>query len=160
MRRADREITDFSEIVAIMKKCDVCRIALHDGEFPYIVPLNFGIELNGKEILLYFHGALEGKKYDLMRKNNKVAFEMDCSHRLVTEMDTKNCTMEYESVMGSGCMEFVEEEDKYRALCILMEHYPVRKDFWFNEAVIPATNVFRLRVGTLTAKRRMVKQNR
>lgn len=156
MRRTDREITDFSEIVAIMKKCDVCRIALHDEQFPYIVPLNFGIELNGKEILLYFHGALEGKKYDLMRKNNKVAFEMDCSHRLVTEMDTKNCTMEYESVMGCGCMEFVKEEGKYRALCILMEHYPVREDFWFNEAVIPATNVFRLRVETLTAKRRMV----
>ena len=30
MRRKDREITDFNEIINIIKKCDVCRIALND----------------------------------------------------------------------------------------------------------------------------------
>ena len=39
MRRKDREITDFNEIINIIKKCDVCRIALNDKDFPYIVPL-------------------------------------------------------------------------------------------------------------------------
>ena len=38
MRREDREITDFNEIINIIKKCDVCRIALNDKDFPYIVP--------------------------------------------------------------------------------------------------------------------------
>ena len=48
MRRKDREITDFQELIAVMKKCDVCRIALNDSSgYPYILPLNFGI------ILLY-----------------------------------------------------------------------------------------------------------
>ena len=45
MRRKDREITDFNEMLEIMKKCDVCRIALNDEEFPYIVPLNFGLDI-------------------------------------------------------------------------------------------------------------------
>lgn len=45
MRRKDREITDFDEIVAIMRKCDVCRIAVNDGDTPYIVPMNFGLEV-------------------------------------------------------------------------------------------------------------------
>ena len=31
MRRNDREIRDFTEIVEVIKKCDVCRIALHDA---------------------------------------------------------------------------------------------------------------------------------
>lgn len=49
MRRKDREITDFHELIEIMKKCDVCRIALKDEDgYPYIVPLNFGLEVQGE----------------------------------------------------------------------------------------------------------------
>lgn len=29
MRRSDREVKEFKDIVAIMEKCDVCRIALN-----------------------------------------------------------------------------------------------------------------------------------
>lgn len=42
MRRADRKVTDELEIEAIIRKADVCRIALVDGDLPYIVTLNFG----------------------------------------------------------------------------------------------------------------------
>ena len=52
MRRKDREITDFDEIVSIIKRCDVCRLALNDEEFPYIVPLNFGLEVRGDQAFL------------------------------------------------------------------------------------------------------------
>ena len=45
MRRKDREITDFDEIMKIIDKCDTCRLALFDDEFPYIVPLNFGTDV-------------------------------------------------------------------------------------------------------------------
>ncbi|WP_347494349.1 hypothetical protein [Ruminococcus albus] len=38
MRRKDREVTDLSEIIEIMKNCDVCRLALNDDGFPYILP--------------------------------------------------------------------------------------------------------------------------
>ena len=61
MRRKDREITDFNEMLEIMKKCDVCRIALNDEEFPYIVPLNFGLDIQEDKVLLYFHSAMKGK---------------------------------------------------------------------------------------------------
>ena len=44
MRRHDREITDKNEILEIMDRCDVCRLAFNDGDYPYILPLNFGIE--------------------------------------------------------------------------------------------------------------------
>ncbi len=44
MRRSDREITDFQELITVMRGCDVCRLALHDEPYPYILPLNFGLE--------------------------------------------------------------------------------------------------------------------
>ncbi len=155
MRRSDREITDFNKIVDIIEKCDVCRIALHDDEYPYVLPLNFGMIVEDETITLYFHGALEGKKYELMAKNNKASFEMDCSHRLVADEEKGSCTMEYESVIGQGIMEIVSDEEKYKALCILMKHYH-KEDFMFNEKVLPQTRVFKLTVENCTAKARMV----
>ena len=82
MRRKDREVTDLSEIIEIMKNCDVCRLALNDDGFPYILPLNFGMAVNGDKITLYFHSALEGYKVGLIQKDNRASFEMDCKHEL------------------------------------------------------------------------------
>ena len=58
MRRKDREITDFNEILEIIKKCDVCRVAINDKDFTYIVPMNFGLDVQGEQVYLYFHSAL------------------------------------------------------------------------------------------------------
>ena len=82
MRRKDREVNDLNEIIEIMKSCDVCRLALNDDGFPYILPLNFGMTVNGDKIMLYFHSALEGYKVGLIQKENRAAVEMDCNHEL------------------------------------------------------------------------------
>lgn len=54
MRRKDREVTDLSDIIGIMENCDVCRLALNDDSYPYILPLNFGMAVNGDKIQLGF----------------------------------------------------------------------------------------------------------
>jgi Predicted flavin-nucleotide-binding protein len=153
MRRSDREIRDRNDMIEVMKRCDICRLAFHDEEYPYIIPLNFGMRVKEGQIVLYFHGALEGKKYELMAKDNRAGFEMDCSHELIMEEVEGNCTMNYECVMGHGRVEMVPEEEKYEALRILMEHYH-QEDFPFNRAVMPQTAVFRLKVEEMTGKRR------
>ncbi len=153
MRRKDREITDFEEIIDVIRQCDVCRIAINDGEFPYIVPLNFGLDVQDKQVYLYFHGALEGKKIDLLKANPKVTFEMDCDHNFIFYDDRMSCTMGYASVIGHGVMEFVEEDDKFAALKILMRQYH-EEDFAFNTAMMKATAVFRLKVLDMAGKRR------
>lgn len=155
MRRSDREVTDFDEMIEIIKKCDVCRLAFQDEECPYILPLNFGMEVEKGQVILYFHGATEGKKYDLMAKNNKVSFEMDCGHNLVTRAEKGSCTMEYESVIGKGVLEIVPDEKKYDALMVLMKHYH-KEEFSFHQAVIPKTTVLKLTVQAMTGKRRKV----
>lgn len=158
MRRTDREVTKIEDIIAIMKKCDVCRIALNNNDYPYILPLNFGMTVKNKTIELYFHGAMDGMKYDLIQKNNRASFEMDCEHRLVTELERGNCTMEYESVIGQGHIEMISDNEKYEALCILMEHYH-QKDFPFNKSIMPKTKVFKLVVENVTGKVRMKKND-
>lgn len=45
MRRSDREVTDFNEIVAIINKCDYIRLGFSSEPVPYILSLNFGIEV-------------------------------------------------------------------------------------------------------------------
>ena len=47
-------------MMKIIAKCDTCRLALFDDEFPYIVPLNFGTDVEEGQLYLYFHSAKEG----------------------------------------------------------------------------------------------------
>lgn len=152
MRRSDREIRNFAEIVDVIKKCDVCRIALNDNGYPYIIPLNFGMKAEGEQIVLYFHGAGEGKKYELIKRDNRVSFEMDCSHKLIADREGCRCTMGYESVVGRGRIEIVPEEEKMEALSALMGQYhedafPIRKE------VADRTTVMKLTLEQVSGKR-------
>ena len=52
MRRSDREVKDFDGIIRIMEKCDVCRIALNNNGYPYILPLNFGMKVDNNILKL------------------------------------------------------------------------------------------------------------
>ena len=156
MRRADREVTELSELLRIMEQCDVCRLALHNGAYPYILPLNFGLAVQDDTVKLYFHGATEGTKLELMQKDDRASFEMDCSTQLVTILEDGNCTMNYESVIGQGRVEILSENEKEQALDILMRHYR-EEDFPYNKAVIPKTTVFKLTVEKCSGKRRMKK---
>ncbi len=155
MRRSDREVTDRSEILDIIRRCDVCRLALNDGDYPYILPLNFGMDASDGKVILYFHGAAAGRKYDIISKDNRASFEMDCSHRLVTRPERKSCTMEYESVIGRGRIKLVEGGAKLAALKLLNAHYGAEA-LEIDQAVAQRTAVMRLIVEDMTAKRRMV----
>ena len=108
---------------------------------------------------IYLPLVLEGKKYELIEKDNRASFEMDCGHQLILDKAQGNCAMEYESVIGQGYIEMLNEQEKYEALRILMKQYR-REDFPFNEKVIPMTAVFRLRVESMTGKRRTKKSNK
>jgi hypothetical protein len=73
MRRKDREITDRAELLRILAKARVCRLALVDGDRPYVVPLTFA--LDGADLVL--HSARTGRKLDILRRNPAVCFEVE-----------------------------------------------------------------------------------
>ena len=155
MRRKDREITDFDEMVKIIKECDACRIALNDEEtgFPYIVPLNFGLDVEDERVYLYFHGAMKGKKLDLIKKDNRATFEMDCEHNFILYEARMSCTMGFASVIGHGTIEIVPDEEKYEALKILMRQYH-SEDFQFDTRMMSVTTVLKMTVTDMIGKRR------
>lgn len=154
MRRKDREITDFDEMIKIMKICDSCVLGLKDEDgYPYLVPLNFGLDVQGNQVYLYFHCANKGTKLDLIAKDNRATFEMDCDHNFILYEERMSCTMGYASVIGHGNIEIVSDEDKFEALKILMRQYHA-EDFKFNTNMIKVTTVLRLKVTDMIGKRR------
>ena len=50
-------------------------------------------------------------------------FEMDCNHELYYRESNMSCNFRYESVVGTGRVEIVPEEEKEKALTLLMNHY-------------------------------------
>ena len=83
MRRKDREVTELEAVMEIIRQCDVLRLGLADGDYPYIVPMNFGWEEKEGRLYFYLHGAAEGRKAELLRQNGACFFQMDCGHRVV-----------------------------------------------------------------------------
>lgn len=156
MRRSDREITNRDELVAILHKCDVIRLSFNnEGEAPYILPLNYGVRDKNGAITIYFHGAMEGTKYELIKKDSRASFEVDCGHRLVKTEG--GCTMEYESVIGTGKMHIVEDEkERLEGVKILLKHYYPFSEEPFSEEILQKTVIFKLNVTAMTGKRRSI----
>jgi nitroimidazol reductase NimA-like FMN-containing flavoprotein (pyridoxamine 5'-phosphate oxidase superfamily) len=123
MRRKEREVTQPEELLAIISECKVCRVAIHDEPYPYIVPLNFGYSYNNNQLIFYFHTAKVGKKIELFKKNPHVCIELDTNHELVSGDIACKYTYKYQSIIGFGKVEFVEDsEEKINALNHLMKH--------------------------------------
>ena len=154
MRKSDREIKSKEEIIDIIKRCDVIRLAFNNGDYPYILPLNFGFEVKNDKVIFYLHSALEGTKVDIMKKDNRASFEMDTKHELQYYEEKGYCTMSYESIIGRGRIRILPEDEKMNTLKKLMEHYHKSEDTYFNPAAISRTLVYSLEVEEMTAKRK------
>lgn len=157
MRRSDREVTEIEEIIGIVEKCDVCRVAMSDDGKPYIVPMNFGYDYVGGRLTLYFHCAKTGKKLDIIKENPYVCFEMDCSHSLIDGGDTAcKYGMAFESVIGTGNIYMCAgREEKRKGLAALMGKYTPGKRFAFTDEDIESVAVLKLVAGDFTAKRHL-----
>lgn len=154
MRRKERQIVNIINIESIIVKCDVCRIAFADYNTPYIVTMNFGY-LAGEKSFLYFHCAPEGRKIDLIARNNYVCFEMDTDHMLYTAEKGCDWGMNYSSIVGYGRISIVSDtEEKQKGLDCIMEHYSGKKGFIYDEKIMSKTAVLRIDIEELTCKQK------
>ena len=154
MRRSDREIKNREDILAVLGRCDVIRLGINTPDYPYVVPMNFGMETESDSVILWFHSAPEGLKLDIIRKDPRVGFEADCSHNLVAGEKACSFTMEYESVVGFGNISIPDDdESKQRGLKSIMRHYVIENDFSFSGSELAAVCVLRLDVLQIAGKR-------
>lgn len=153
MRRKDREVTDFNEIVKIIDECEIVRLGLSDGDYPYIVPMNFGYQVVGQQIELFIHGAMSGKKYEMFQKNPYCSFEMDRPLQLDCMTEQGDVTMRYQCVMGKATAQFLEGEEKQKAIDhAIMARWKETKNFRYNKAAVAKTAVIKLLITEMTAK--------
>jgi hypothetical protein len=155
MRKKDREITSFQEIIEVLDECDTIRLGLQGEEYPYVVPLSFGFEAAGDRIILYAHGAGEGYKHDLIAKNNHVCVEADVLRGYVAH--GTGVTADYRSVIGFGTIEYAEDlEERTKGLQLLLDHcrmsgagYSAREC-----ALRPITTVLKITLTSVSGKQR------
>jgi len=153
MRKREREITDIIDIESIINESDVCRIGLTDCNIPYIVTMNFGYS-GGEQKRLFFHCANEGRKLDMIRKNNYVCFEMDTDHGLKKGREACDFSMGYRSVIGYGFISIVSDEnEKLTGLRHIMAHYTDREDLTFRTDSVSRTTILRLDIKEMTGKK-------
>lgn len=153
MRRKDREITDYNKMLHIISECDCCHLGLIDEKGAYILPLNYGYEDKNGRLILYFHGATQGKKIDLIREQSTASFEMDRKHELVKADIACDYSYLFQSIMGNGKICIVENyEEKVHGLQILMSHYSTNHNWEFSQEQVNAITVIKLDVTNWSCK--------
>jgi len=145
------KITDIDEMEGIIKEATCCRIGLVDNDEPYVVPVCFGYERDA----LYFHGAFAGRKVDLIKKNNKICFEID------TDVEVEIASLgipchaveKYKSVIGVGRAYILEDdEEKTRGLNLIMKQY-TKGDFSFPKSELDKTLVVKVDIKSITGRK-------
>lgn len=151
MHRQEREIKDTGEMEKILQAALVCRIALADGDKPYVVPVNFGY----REGCLYFHCATTGKKLDIIKKNPNICFEADADVELIKGQDPcRDWSMKYRSVIGFGRACILEDPDeKTEGLEVLMSHYSGQETHEYDDSIFRRVAVVKIEIDTMTGKK-------
>ena len=148
MRRADKAITDPAQIEAIIRRAQVCRLGLCQGEQPYIVPMCFGLVENR----LYLHCAAEGHKIDVLSVNPNVCVEFDIDQEIVPAPSACRISMKYRSVIGFGTATVVDDpEEKRRGLEAIVLQYADRCE-GMSEQAVARTTVIRVDIQEFTGK--------
>ena len=153
MRRNDREITDFDDIIDVLERANTIRLGLHAEPYPYVVPLSFGFETVDGKIVLYFHGAKDGFKHDLIAKNPLVCVETDIFHRYIKVSDS--ISAEYESFIGFGRVTRVAGAEAIKGMDLLLDHCSY-SGFVYDQAAFDATWVYKIELDSFSGKHRFI----
>jgi len=143
-----RKITDIEEIEGIINKATVCHLGLVDGDEPYVVPVCFGYERN----VLYFHGNLKGRKIELIKKNNKICFEMEIDVEVKRAEEACDWGIKYMSVIGVGRAYILEKEDEKSHALDLITKRCAGDALSFPKSELDKTLVMRVDIESITGK--------
>ncbi len=106
----------------IMDKAPYITVAMteEDGT-PYAVPLSL---VRVDDNTFYFHGAMEGKKMDIIRNNPKVWLSAVTKCKPTVGPKDGSFTLEFKSAMAQGVAEIVTDEaEKIKALRAICERF-------------------------------------
>ncbi len=149
MRRKDREITDRSEIDAILHSAKVMHLALADNNVPFLVPVFYAYD----GAAIYFHSAPTGRKVAILKHNNRVCFEVSVDHGVIESDQACDFEAKHRTVIGCGKAVFVEDENaKVTALNMIVGRFSDKK-FVYPKARLRNTAVIRIECDSITGKK-------
>jgi nitroimidazol reductase NimA-like FMN-containing flavoprotein (pyridoxamine 5'-phosphate oxidase superfamily) len=147
-------VTSPDDILAIIKNQQICRIALNDDPWPYIVPVNFGYDYQDGRWTIWFHGARSGKKMRLLRRNPAVSVEIDGGYRLLPAADACDYSCAYASIIAGGRATIVQDRHEIAAgMDRIMRQAVPDKTFSYRDDMMKAVCVVRVNCETLTCRR-------
>lgn len=152
MRRSEKQVTDLRVIEAIIARASILHLAMADMDTPYVVPVNFGYAHG----VFYVHGAGEGRKMEILGRNNRVCIALHTRAELKPAKAPCAFGMIYESVVGFGRAESVvnpaEKIDGLRSIfCQAGVDFAEPANFCAEH--LAKTLVLRITPQTLTGKR-------
>jgi hypothetical protein len=149
MRRKDKEVTDAMIIHNLLARAEICRLAMVDEGEPYIVPVNYGF----RDGALYVHSAAVGRKIDILKRNNRVCFEVESPTSIVRHDKPCRWVAKARSIVGYGRVEFVTDfEEKKRGLDAIMEHYGKPGPNEYDERQVRAIVILRIAIESVCCK--------
>jgi hypothetical protein len=149
MRKKNQEIKDKAVIENILLTAKICRIAMIDEGSPYLLPFNYGYSNNH----IYIHSAPEGRKIDVLKKNNQVCFEIEGEVRVVPKENPCSWYTSYQSVVGTGFVYIIEDADgKRKGLDIIMQHHGKPGNHDYPSQQLEKMIILKLNITELNAK--------
>jgi len=149
MRKANQEIKDREILEQILKGAVICRLAMMDGDQPYIIPFNYGY----KEGSIYIHSAPEGRKIELLKINNRVCFEIEHAARIIEKEKACGWTTLYRSVVGYGSVEILSDaKSKQDGMEIIMAQHGAPDMVDFEPRDMGRMIILKLTISSLTGK--------
>ncbi|MBM9519336.1 pyridoxamine 5'-phosphate oxidase family protein [Desulforhopalus vacuolatus] len=114
-----------AEIDAVIRASVVMRLAVVDGDRPWLVPLCFGYD--GEK--LYFHSSSrKGRKQVILEKNGRVCFEFEDGVQVKAAEKPCNWSFSFRTVIGEGvARELTDDEAKRAALTCIISQYAEEK---------------------------------
>ena len=149
MRRKEREITDRTEIDAILRSSKVMYLGLADQEIPFVVPVFYAYD--GTSV--YFHSAGAGTKIEILKRNPKVCFVVSVDQGFIESDKACDFEAKHRTVIGFGKASFLEEDaEKIVVLDRIVALFSYQH-FDYPKSNLHHTTVIRIDIETLKGKK-------
>ncbi|MFW9909443.1 MAG: pyridoxamine 5'-phosphate oxidase family protein [Candidatus Thorarchaeota archaeon] len=151
MRRKEKAITDRGQLVHILRSAKYVTIAMSLENEPYLVTLSHGYDESKN--CIYFHCAQEGKKIDILKRNNLVWGQALLDYGYAHG----KCDHHFATTQFRGRVTFVTDlEEKRYALTIMVnqleENPQIVISEQFNDSSIRKVNIGRIDIDYLSGK--------
>ncbi|MDR0666661.1 MAG: pyridoxamine 5'-phosphate oxidase family protein [Campylobacteraceae bacterium] len=158
MRRGEFDISDRAELKKLLNEAAFGTLCLNDKPFAYMVSVNFAFRSG----YIYFHGALEGRKYSLALKNHLASFSVVKEYAFVPSyfFGAMACggTQYFASAFLEGELFIIKnKKQKAAALKLIMKKYQNEGgyeplDAYMYDKMLDKTAVFKLKIASSSLK--------